>query len=271
MAQLTVYSFDQGSENDYFQQVLHLALEKTRASHGDYTLAFRPELTYRRALATMQSAEYQNSVISLTTSPLERNRYGVDAVEFPLIRGLLGYRICYIAPNRVGSVDRNTPIESLQQIPQGVASIWVDANIFRHNGFQMVTVEGSNSEAIDSLYNMVANNRVGLFCRGIAEIGLEKQRYDHLDGLHPEESIAFYYDMPFFFHVPAGNFPLQNRIREGLETALRDDSFVRLWKRHYQSTVEETRLTKRKIHVLENPQMTTVNKKYRRYLYRPDY
>lgn len=267
-AETSIYSFDPGGPKDYFQELLKLVLDQSKPEYGPYTRLYKNDLTDLRVVNSLKQEAYHNGVVTWSTSVEERKSYGLIAHNFPLLRGMLGYRLCIVSNAHRGELHRQSTLEELRSISQGVSEKWYEGEIFRHNGFEVLEARtGSNNRTIGTLYKMLAGNRFGMLCRGITELGFEAEVYGHIEGIHLQPDIALYYDLPFNFHVPETNPELLRRLALGLNKSLADGSFITLWRKHYQSTVESTQFDRRTVYELENPRLQDLDKSFRQHLY----
>lgn len=79
----------------YGQQLLQLALEKTRDSFGDYELRPAPPMSRTRLRQVLQYNLYPN-LLAIDSFPRPEGSHDLDYVRFPVDLGILGYRICFV-------------------------------------------------------------------------------------------------------------------------------------------------------------------------------
>ena len=147
-------------------------------------------------------------------------------------------------------------------IGQGVG--WVDSEILRANGLKVIEV--SNYE---SIFKMVIAGRINLFCRGANQLQAEVEEFKSLTNLTYDESFVLVYPLPRFFYLNAKNTVAKERIQTGLQIAFKDGSFKQLWKKHYQSSVDFSKLGQRKHIYLENPLLKNLPPDYKQYFMNP--
>lgn len=248
---------------EYTVDLLRLALEKTRAEHGDYRLVPGPRMNIARALEEARLGTYENYVFFVTFQK-QRLELGLDYVRFPVDLGISGYRICFVSPAAREAVAQAKSLDELRQfsIVQGVG--WVDVNVLRHNGLKVVT-----GASYEGMFGMVASNQVDLFCRGINELEAEYRRHRHLPGLDYDRSFALVYALPRFAFTARTNRALLARLQQGMQIAYRDGSLIKLWREHYQSAVQFANLKGRRIFQLETPDLEQIDFNYQRYQFNP--
>src|SRR3989337_4337119 len=69
------------------------------------------------------------------------------AIRIPVLRGLDGYRICIINPNRQSAFSAVQTLEELRKLPIGQDPGWSDVKILEGAGFEVMTAP------YDSLFN----------------------------------------------------------------------------------------------------------------------
>ncbi len=205
----------------YFPQLLALALEKTRETHGPYTLSHYPiMLTAGRFLSEL-SRDGVVQVAWTMTSP-EREQELLP-IPISLLRGLNSHRIFLInASDRERFAAINHPDE-LRQLRAGQGAHWPDMEVLRANGYRVV-----GSADYELLFTMLANRRFDYFPRGLYEIWDELAKHPD-SGLAIEETLMFHYHGPIYFFTSRQRPELAARIRKGLEIALEDGSFDELF------------------------------------------
>ena len=95
------------SEHDprstYDRDLLRLALEKTRASHGDYRMQAAPPMTLARMWVSLRFNDYPN-LFAMDSYRSDRDMSGIDYVRFPIHLGIVSYRICFVSPEQQSAV-----------------------------------------------------------------------------------------------------------------------------------------------------------------------
>jgi hypothetical protein len=104
-AEPTVFSY-QGSHfkgdrsHNYTIDVLKLALDKTQTDYGDYKIEFKGHgLNVARVVKLVETGYYKNFFFkhSITTKMSKK----VHTINFPIDRGILGYRLAIIHPSNL--------------------------------------------------------------------------------------------------------------------------------------------------------------------------
>lgn len=246
---------------EYDQEVIRLALERTRADHGDFILQETAVgQNSKRALAAVMTGAIPNYVIK--TSAKNELVDQVAIVPFPVDLGIVGYRVAFVSG---ATKDKLSSVRSLAdlkdfRIVQGIG--WLDSDILQFHGFDVRTVGDLNS-----MFKMVALNRTELFLRGANELEAEWAANKHISGLAYDETIALYYPLPRFLVTSKSNPGLAQRLHTGLIRAYEDGSLLTLWERKYRSSIEFTNLARRKIFRLSNPFISKIDPAWEAYVY----
>lgn len=251
------------SRSDYFLAVLELALSKSRASFGDYQLMPADlGMQQARALDSLLSKRHLDVVWTITSREREQQ---LLPIRIPLDKGLYGYRVLLIRAGDQPRFDSVRQLKDLAPLIAGQGHDWPDTKILRANGLRVET----NSRYISS-FEMLARGRFDYFPRGVSEVGPELQQHRDLS-LALEQRLLLYYPSAMYFFVNPQATQLAARLQKGLEAALTDGSFDRLFNQH-PAMREALRLLQqeRQLLVLTNPllpEQTPVN--VARYWYRP--
>jgi len=207
---------------DYFLGLLNLALQKTIESHGPYRVERTGVLSSQaRNIARLYRGEDVDVLWSMTSREREEV---MQAIEFPLIKGLMGQRVFLIREGEQGRFDGKRDLDSLQRLRAGQGSHWPDTQVLRANNVPVIT-----STNYELLFPMLKGGRFDYFPRGLHEVDSELV-------LHPklalEKSLMLEYPAPMYFFVRPGNERLAGRLLEGLQRAQKDGSFDRYFDSH---------------------------------------
>lgn len=247
----------------YSTAVFTLALEKTRASFGDYRVELSPVMNSARAVYVAKADDYPNFFLKASyDQQLELD--GLAYVPFPVDLGIVGYRVCFVSELIKEQVEAALSFDELKQFSHGQGVGWADVDILRDNGMQVIEI--SNYE---SLFQMVAMNRFDLFCRGASELFSEYQSHSHITNLSYDTSMVIAYPLPRFFYTNKSNQKAIARLQAGLTMAYEDGSLQELWRRFYLPNVNFANLPMRKIYRLKNPKVESLDFNYQRYFFDP--
>jgi hypothetical protein len=243
----------------YENAALRLALDKTLASHGAYRIQLSPMMNKQRAVLSAQQKAYPNFL--LVSSPVQ-GRQAVDLapVPFPLHLGLGGYRVCFVAPEQREAVAGAQTVEALRRFRHAQGSGWADTAILRANGFQVTEVP-----SYEALFQMVAKNRIELFCRSVLEVRGEALAHAALAGLVLDRSFLLVYDLPQFFYTHRDNRELIERLSVGLQKAYGDGSLLALFRSQMLASLRFAELPGRRVFRLLSPPVPGIDFDYHRY------
>ncbi|RJG04421.1 hypothetical protein D3878_13780 [Noviherbaspirillum sedimenti] len=236
---------------DFRWKLLELALAHTQDDGGVMRLQPQAEeATQNRAMLMLQAGTID--VIALGTN-VEREAMA-RPVRIDILRGIVGYRVFVI---RAADQPRIARMEAgeLRQLTFGLNSQWADLPIMRANGF---TVETSTSH--ENLYGMLEAHRFDAFPRGLNEATRELAQHHHLyPQLTLESSKALYFPYPVYFWVSRTNTALASRIERGLQLALADGSFRKLFERYHAEEIAALQKDRRQVLRLRNPALPKNN------------
>jgi hypothetical protein len=245
---------------DYFDDLLTLALEKTRAGYGDYEVQPSPKIEWRRLLVLMKQNQYPNMVFAESYREGFGDTINARYINYPLDKGLLSYRICFVNAAVKEKVAKAKSLDELRQFTIAQGTGWPDVAVLRSNGFTVLEFE-----TYPSLFKMVMGGRADLYCRGLNELKNEYETYKELGKLEYDESFVLQYPMPWFFYISNSNDQLYRRVNQGLAMAEKDGSLRKLWLEHFKSSIEFAKLKNRKVYRLENVNAAHVEGDYQRY------
>ena len=230
------------ARNDYFLQVLDLALEK---AGEPYRLQPAPvAMTQARAMRQLRHGRTVDVMWTMTTADREA---ALRPIRIPLQNGLIGTRLLLI---RRADRERFRSIRSadaLRRLTAGQGHDWPDTRILSHNGFDVL-----ESSSYAGLFGMLKEHRIDYFPRSMLEIWSEADQYA-ADGFVIEDGLALTYPAAVYFFVHPSNTRLAERIERGLRRAQADGSFEALFERHFGDFVQRARLGERVRLKLDNP------------------
>jgi hypothetical protein len=155
----------------YYEDVIRLALEKTRASHGDFAIKQRPfEASIERVRAMLQSGAGVDIIwASVTPERVESMRH----VQVDLLQDLNNYRALLVRKDDVHRFQNIQTLDDLRRLKAGNGSNWTDTKVMQANGFTVVT-------AVDFglLIKMLSAKRFDYITRGMHEIGMDLRMFN---------------------------------------------------------------------------------------------
>lgn len=233
-----------GEQGDYGIALLQLALDK---AGGHYRAELSPaRMQQNRALVELQSGAGRIDVVGTMTSAEREAR--LLPVRIPLTRGLIGWRIALLRADHKDLLQSVKGLDDLRYYTSGQGQDWPDLQILRHSG---VTVQPA--AVYSTMFGMLNAGRIDWAPRSVNEIWAEAAR-------HPELAVDPYvvvrYPTTDYFFVNRNNPALAEELRAGLEAALADGSFEKLFYAYYGAQIRRARLDKRVLIHLPNPLLT---------------
>lgn len=249
----------------YEKKLIELALKKTKRKYGDYKIEVKPKLTHNRVLQLMKENTVKNYFRSFGYNP-ELERSQLEPIYYPIYRGTIGFRVCFLSRKIKDRFAKANTVEDIKRFTHTQGTGWFDVDILEFNGFKV-----HQNPSYDSLFLMVGQNRVDLFCRGANEVKAEYEDHKNDKDLVLDQTKSFYYPFPNFFYVNKKNELAASRIAEGLEVAIKDGSIDVLWQKYIAESVDFIEIEKRKIFILQNPMLNKETFDVKKYYYKPFY
>lgn len=225
-APLAVRISDRGPFRDYAREVLKLALDHSGRAYDIEVV--RTEATLPRLMRLLESGpDAAITVHWAATEPEFEER--LLPIRVPIDRGLVGYRVLLI---REGDEARFAGVRSLDDLKSftlGQGFGWSHVAILRAAGLNVQEIPD-----FDGLFRMVAAGNLDAVPRGATDIGREiAERDKTVPDLGIEPQLALVYDhAAIFFFVNRGNLALYQAIKDGLDRAYADGSFMALFAAH---------------------------------------
>ena len=196
-----------------------------------------------RALKQLALGRELDLVWSMTTAERERD---LLAVRIPIDKGLIGWRLLLVRQAelpRFAGIDANR----LRLLLAGQGHDWPDLAILEHNGFRLMA-----SSSYGSLFELLRQQRIHYFPRGLSDISVEQARYAG-QGLAIAPDLALHYPAALYYFVNRNNVQLAERLRQGLEVILADGRFEALFQASYGPLLQQLQLERRRVIELDNP------------------
>ncbi|WP_290639842.1 hypothetical protein, partial [Aquabacterium sp.] len=247
-AQLVIYPRHQ-AQNDpqlqYVLEVLRLALSR---SGKPYELKQSSSVMVQsRAIAELAAATGTLDVIWVMTNQ-EREKQLLP-VRIPIDRGLIGWRVALLNAQRATVFGAVKDLPALAQYSAGQMHDWPDTAVLKANGLNVVA-----SPTYEGLFKQLGSNRIDYFPRSVMEVRNEWQSHKDLP-LVIDDAIVIRYPAAFYFFVSKNRPELGADLQRGLEAALADGSFLRLFKHHILPLMDGLDLRKRIVISLRNPDL----------------
>lgn len=207
----------------FFEQLLVLALNKTRASDGDYIVIHN---SHGGGIARDRAMVISGLGIDVMWASATRERAEqMRVVPVDLLKDLNNFRVLLINKDAQPLFNQVQTLNQLKKFTVGSGEHWTDGMIMKENGFNVVA-----TSSYLGLFKMLAARRFHFISRGLHEIGYDTETYKGYE-LVKEESLLLSYDkpIPYCFFVNKANIKLADRLERGLKIAQQDGSFDKLF------------------------------------------
>ena len=211
---------DIAAEDYYFYRVLELVLYKTEAEWG---VARLKQLPYRLEDKRMRTGLMQGVVDVIWSPTSDEFEQQMLPVRVSLLKELNNYRLLLIRKGDQPIFSAVQSLDDFRKLKGGISSQWTDARIMEYNRLPLAQVVGYGK-----LFKMLAAKRFDYFSRGLYQIQTEVDLYPELE-LQIEQELMLSYPNEVYFFVNKNNEALARRLESGLEIALRDGSFDKLF------------------------------------------
>ncbi len=206
----------------YFYKLLELALQKTADTDGPYQLErYKRILSNQRYIAEVSREDGMIDVTWTMINPEREEK--LLPIKISLLRGMNSYRVFLIRKEDAQKFQAIKTLDELKQYSAGSGSAWPDTRILQANGLPVIT-----SAHYELLFTMLERKRFDYFPRGVYEVWNEQKTQEN-KGFVVEETLMFHYPAPIYFFVNKKNTKLAQRIERGLQIAIADGSFDKLF------------------------------------------
>ncbi len=215
---------------------------------GQFKLVVGTEpITQTRAISDLES---NNMDLMWLASNIEVEEQ-LRPIRFPLLKGLLGHRICIINPERQRKFSTVKTVDDLNSFYFGQGQGWPDVEILKSNGLNVIT-----TSKYQNLFPMTEGGRFDGFPRGVMEPWTEIASRKEL-GLTVDTDITLIYHLPFYLFVRKDAQALANKIMEGLELALANGKYDEYFHSHPMvvDALERSKMKNRVAFYLKNPHL----------------
>jgi ABC-type amino acid transport substrate-binding protein len=244
IVRVPIPEFEGDHRYDYALQLLQLALSK---SGTDYRLqpATIP-MNQERQVLEIEAGR----TIDVAPIPSSAEREArLLPIYIPLNKGLLGWRLGLIRKGEQGRLAGITTLDDLRHLRLAQGQEWPDTLILRANGVEVIT-----APKYEGLFKMLTGKRFDYFPRSVMEIWDEQAI--NADTLEVEPRLALHYFYDAYFMVNRNNTRLAQDVRNGLERAIADGSFDKVFQDYFGERLRKAHLESRTVIELHNPLLT---------------
>ncbi len=235
----------------YKYELIHRALELTRAEFGDYK-----NIPYQGANASQQRRANlisEGKILNVDWASPGTPVAKAEVIPIPIdiLNGLLGYRVCLINTNAPLKINDVSGMGSLATLKIGQSELWSDIEIYRNNNINPIL-----GPTFSSLFDMLGFKRFDCLPLGVNEISLV---FDEKKVLYPflaiDSQLLIYYDFPMYFYVSKAQPQLAKRLLLGFTKMQRSGEFHQLFKQYHPQDLSPLNLRSRKVICLKSPFM----------------
>ncbi len=242
------------AKQNYFIDVLTLALETTKAEFGDYILkGVAIEMPQERTSRMLERDEHINLTWRMTSKDLEQK---LQAIYVPLLKGIMGYRIFIIRKGEQHFFPKTMTLQQLKKIHVGQGLNWPDSQILQDNGYNL-----SRASSVH-LLEMLINKRFDYFPRALHEPWAEINESNN-NQFVVEQNFVLKYPSPIYFFVNKNNIKLANRLQKGLTQLVKSGEFDHFFATHpiTSNILTKSNLKERTVFELTNQLMSEKTRK----------
>lgn len=230
------------SHNDYFVEMLRLAIQKSGAK---VTLVpVRNDLNKIRTFAELSDG---NSIDVVWGGATKERESSMLPIRICILKGLMGWRIPLLVKKNSDLFANVQNLNDLRKFVAGQGFHWTDTQILLASGMKV-----ERSYEVESLFRMLRADRFDYFPRSLMEIWNEVDEHREMD-ITIDTHIVIHYPAAFYFYVKKGNKELADMIQKGLEVAINDGSFDKLFYTFHKKNILKAGLETRRIIELNNP------------------
>lgn len=235
-------------KSQYFIELIELALAKADVEQQFTLIESGKIFNQQQQVERIKSGEL--SIMWAGTQPEYEN--DLLPIRIPLMKGLQGHRLFMIRPDRQADFSKVDGLSALKTLKAGQGRFWGDTEILKYAGLPVVT-----SVKKENLFYMLEGGRFDYFPLAVHEPWDEVLNRPKL-GLTVEKHILLVYPMPMYFFVSRDKPGLHKIIEQGLEKAIEDGSFDKLFYNapHIKNALKLAKLSQRQVIRIPNPSLT---------------
>lgn len=227
---------------EYAVALLRLALSEAQV---DYEL--RPSRTLMMQERAFEELKKGNALQVMWTMTTREREAQALPIRIPIYKGLIGWRLPLVHVSRRDILASVRTLDQLKALDAGQARDWPDADIMQASGLPVTT-----STDYTSLFRMLARHRFDYMPRSVVEVWDEADAHRD-EGLVVDSHIVLHYPAAVYFFVNKQNTTLANVIATGLERAIANGKFNRLFNDYHAEAIERSQIEHRIVIELPNP------------------
>jgi hypothetical protein len=251
-AELRYWDWGQTPKREnYGYQLLELALEETRDSHGEYSLT-RVKTSFSTSRVRREINE--NGVVNIRVGPyLPAHKFGsAEEINRPVrvgtLFGLLGYRSLLAHAESVEGFKNIQTVEELSTNIAGLGKGWADVDILRANHLPV-----NDSANVEYLLPMLERRRFDYFPVGVLEMDSVLANWTKPETFQFVPDLILFYELPVLFYVGKQEEALAQRIETGLKIALKNGGMQILFQEYFAEDIAQISGPKVRVLQTRNP------------------
>ena len=233
-----------GVIESYIVEILALAVKNC---NGAYVIEKLPGAPVPQARQIIDLSQNRGDFDVIWTMTSDERESQILPIRIPIDKGLFGWRIAFVRPDNADSLQKVKTIGDLAKFRAGQGYLWPDTEILKRNGLPVVT--GSD----DNLANMLTAKRFDYFPRPIIAIWNELKNQNEYKDLIIDRTFVLHYQTAFYFFVAPQQKKLAEDLTRGLERAIANGSFERVFNKYFKTLIQLTDIKNRSIFELSNP------------------
>lgn len=238
--------------------LLKLAFAKAHVCHR---IVMSVPMKQERAVLELQRGTGKVDIMITMTS--HEREAALRAVPVPLTKGLLGWRIALLNASKAQQFAGVRTVGDLWRFVAGQGRDWPDADVLEANGLAVY-----RAPYYPGLFGMLEAGRIDYFPRGIQQIFDEQASHPRL-AIDPY--VVLRYRTDAFFFVNKKNTHLAEEVRRGLEAAIADGSFDRVFYAYFARQIDAAHLERRRVLKLDGaPPLVAALRDRPAYWFSPD-
>ena len=249
------------ADGDEFRSIYALAQLQLALDKAGSALRLEPShysMEQERALVNLEHNDRLDVAWSMTSHEREQR---LLPVRIPLDKGLFGWRIALLPKDRVQLLKDVRNLDDLRQFSAGQGHDWPDSEILRGHGLPVRV-----SSSYGSLFRMLQAQRFDYFPRSVIEIWDELE-HPRAKQLVVDPHVLLHYPTAMYFFFSRKRPELAETVRIGMEKAIADGSFERLFQQHFAASLQRAQLDQRQLIELHNPLLPSATPLQRRELW----
>ena len=227
----------------YFVEILELALSKSDHQYQLEKVSL-PFMNESRSKTNIMANLYD--VHWLNAQPFLDN--GLQPIRIPLCKGLTGWRVFFIRPESQQAFSTIKNITDLKHYTAGNGNDWPETVLYRH-----AELPQKLSGSWKGLFNMLKQNRIDYLSRSALEIYDEENAFPDWN-LKIESKLVLQYPAAYYFYVNKNNQQLAADIQVGLERAIADGSFDKIFNLYFSEKIKQLDLANRRVIKITAPE-----------------